>query len=162
VQMIIIEIRDIRAKQKLDPRKPLKVEFWTAEAALRDAVAANRTLIEKLASLSSFENAVNKISTAGGFFRSTPNFDIKVIYESSGDVEAEKARLLKEYEGLRKSVLSKKQQLGNDTFRARAPEAVVRKMEKELLEQITEMQKIDGRFTELGMKPAGDAAAGNS
>ena len=58
------------------------------------------------------------------------------------DVEAEKARLKKEIEGLQKAIASKESQLGNETFRSRAPEKIIRGLEATLAEQRIELQKI--------------------
>ena len=152
VQEIVSQIRDIRAQEKLDPKKPLEVELWISEAALRDAVAIDRQQIERVAVLSRLHLAENRISTTGGFFRSTLNFDIKVVYGSQGDREAEKTRLAKMREERRKSYESKQRQLSNPTFRERAPANVVRDMETKLMEDYTELQKIDGRLAELSMQ----------
>ena len=65
------------------------------------------------------------------------------------DVEAEAARLRKQIEGLEKAIAAKEKQLGNTTFRSRAPEDIVRGLETTLAEQTTELRKLRSRLEEL-------------
>jgi len=66
------------------------------------------------------------------------------------DTAAEQARLKKEIEGLEKAIHSKENQLGNDTFRSRAPERVIKQMEEALAAQRIELQKFIARRRQLG------------
>ena len=66
------------------------------------------------------------------------------------DVTAERARLKKEIEGLQKAISSKEAQLGNETFRSRAPEKIIKQMEATLQEQRIELQKMEERLKQLG------------
>ena len=82
--------------------------------------------------------------------RSTAEFDIRVPYvEQTIDVAAELARLNKESEGLEKAIASKEKQLGNETFRSRAPEKVIREMQEALAAQKTELEKLRDRKGKL-------------
>jgi uncharacterized coiled-coil protein SlyX len=54
---------------------------------------------------------------------------------------------------LRKAIGSKEKQLGDETFRSRAPEKVVRTLEATLAEQRIEMQKLTERFEQLNQNP---------
>jgi valyl-tRNA synthetase len=65
------------------------------------------------------------------------------------DVAAELGRLKKEIEGLQKAIASKEKQLGNETFRSRAPEKVVREMEEVLAGQRVELGKMVTRKAQL-------------
>jgi valyl-tRNA synthetase len=57
--------------------------------------------------------------------------------------------LKKEIEGLEKAVASKEKQLRNETFRSRAPEAIIQSMETTLAEQQTELDKLRNRLRQL-------------
>jgi valyl-tRNA synthetase len=81
--------------------------------------------------------------------RSTALFDVRIAYSDVVDPELEKARLRKEIEGLRKAITSKETQLGNETFRNRAPENIIRGLEATLAEQRVELQKIVKRLGQL-------------
>jgi valyl-tRNA synthetase len=89
------------------------------------------------------------LEQAGGAVRSTSQFDVRIAYSDAVDLEAEKIRLKKEMEGLRKAVASKESQLGNETFRSRAPEKIIRGLEATLAEQRIELQKIVERLAQL-------------
>ena len=83
--------------------------------------------------------------------RSTAQFDVRIPYTAETvDVAAERARLKKEIEGLQKAIASKEAQLGNDTFRSRAPEKIIKQMEGALNEQRIELNKLLERLKQLG------------
>jgi valyl-tRNA synthetase len=149
IQGIVYETRNVRSDNKIDPKKKLAVEFYTAEVALHDYVREYREPIMRLAGLSDLTIAQNRLSPDGGIFRSTLNFDIKIIYTETSDPTAELARLKKEIEGLQKAVASKEKQLGNTTFRSRAPQNIIRDMEEALARQTVELQKLVQRKQQL-------------
>ena len=81
--------------------------------------------------------------------RSTAQFDVRIAYSDTVDVAAEKARLNKEIEGLQKAVASKEKQLGDETFRSRAPEKIIKGLEATLAEQRIELRKLQNRLSQL-------------
>jgi len=136
---------------KLDPRKKVAAEFSSSDEAARNTVAANRDAILRLAVLSDLSVATGHLPQAGGAVRSTSLFDIRIAYAAETiDVAAEIARLRKEIEALEKAIVSKEKQLGDATFRSRAPEKIVRGMESTVAQQRTELQKLRSRLEELG------------
>jgi valyl-tRNA synthetase len=83
--------------------------------------------------------------------RSTAEFDLRIAYaEETVDVAAELGRLKKEIEGLEKAIASKEKQLGNETFRSRAPEKIIAQMEEVLAGQRVELGKMVDRKRSLG------------
>jgi valyl-tRNA synthetase len=91
-----------------------------------------------------------KLAEGGGGMRSTAEFDLRIPYaEETVDVAAELARLKKEIEGLEKAIASKEKQLGNETFRSRAPENIIKQMEEGLAEQKIEFEKLIERKKKL-------------
>jgi valyl-tRNA synthetase len=149
IQSIVYETRNVRSENKIDSKKKLTLEFRTAEAALHDSVQKYREQIMRLAGLSELIISQNRLSADGGIFRSTPNFDIKVIYAETVDPAAELARLKKEIAGLEKAIASKEKQLGNETFRSRAPEKIIAQMEEAMAEQRVELGKMVERKAQL-------------
>jgi valyl-tRNA synthetase len=85
-----------------------------------------------------------------GAVRSTAKFDIRIAYSDTVDATAEKARLKKETEGLQKAIASKERQLGDETFRSRAPDKIIKGLEATLAEQRIELQKLKDRLSQLG------------
>jgi valyl-tRNA synthetase len=53
-------------------------------------------------------------------------------------------------EGLQKAIASKEKQLGNTTFRSRAPQNIIQQMEEVLDGQRVELKKIEERLKQLG------------
>ena len=83
--------------------------------------------------------------------RSTAQFAVRVPYTAETiDVAAERGRLKKEIEKLQKAIGSKETQLGNATFRGKAPEEIIQQMEWALASQRVELQKLTDRLNQLG------------
>ena len=151
VQEIIQTLRTIRAEMKLEPRKKVAAEFFSADAEARRVIEANRDGILRLGILSELRVSADKLAEAGGGLRSTAQFDLRIPYAADTvDVEAELTRIGKEIEGLQKAVASKEKQLGNEQFRSRAPETIIKQMEEALSGQRIELQKLLARLKELG------------
>jgi valyl-tRNA synthetase len=151
IQDVIGQLRNARAEMKLDPRKKAPVEFYSADAATRAVIQENLNGIMRLASLSALTVSDHKLADATGLVRSTSKFDLRIvsIEESVADVATEIVRLKKDIVGLERAVAAKEKQLGNGTFRRRAPEAVIQSMETTLTEQKTELDKLRNRLRQL-------------
>jgi valyl-tRNA synthetase len=150
IQEVIQGLRTVRAEMKLDPKKKVAAEFASAEARTRSVIEANRETIHRLGNLSGLSVVAGKLAEGGGGMRSTAEFDLWIPYaEESIDVAAELARLKKEIEGLQKAIASKEKQLGNETFRSRAPEKIIREMEEVLAGQKVELEKLLKRKGQL-------------
>ena len=89
------------------------------------------------------------MTAAGGGLHSTAQFDVRVAYTEAVDAAAEKTRVRKEMEKLQAAIASKERQLGDDTFRSRAPEKIIRGMEEALGTHRIELQKLEGRLSQL-------------
>ena len=104
----------------------------------------------RLASLSELRVLTGKLPEGDGGVRSTAQFDLRIPYVAETiDVAAELARLKKEIEGLQKAIASKEKQLGNETFRGRAPENIIKQMEETLAVQRVELGKLLERQQKL-------------
>jgi valyl-tRNA synthetase len=149
IQNVITALRNIRAEMKLDPKKKVPAEFWSTAELIRKRVQGESDAITRLAVLSELKISKVPLEQAGGAVRSTAQFDVRIAYAEAVDAAAEKARLKKEIEGLQKAVVSKEKQLGDETFRSRAPEKIIRGLEATLTEQRVELQKIVERLGQL-------------
>jgi valyl-tRNA synthetase len=150
LQDVIKILREVRAQMKLDPKKKVKAEFSSQDAELRSTLAANLETVSRLAIISELSISSNKLEQSGGSVRSTAQFDLRIPYFDTVDVAAESVRLKKEVDGLTKATQSKQNQLSNETFRSRAPEHIIKKMESDLTEQKIELQKLQDRLSQLG------------
>lgn len=151
VQEVIQSLRTIRAEMKLEPKKKTAAEFYSADPSAGRIVEANRDGIVRLAFLSDLHVVSEKLLKGGGGLRSTAQFDLRIPYAAEAlDAAAERTRLKKEIDGLQKAIYSKEYQLGNETFRNRAPQPVIKQMEDALAGQRIELQKLTDRMNQLG------------
>jgi valyl-tRNA synthetase len=150
VQEVIQGLRTVRAEMKLDPKKKVAAEFSSADADVRGIVELNREGIIRLGLLAELRVTPEKLREGVGGMRSTAQFDLQIPYSAeTTDAGAEKARLRKEMEGLQKAIASKESQLGNETFRSRAPQNIIQQMEQVLAGQRIELQKMSDRLKQL-------------
>src|SRR5258707_6247782 len=151
IQEVIVALRNIRAEMKmLEPRQKLAAEFSSVDEETQDVIEAKRDGIARLAALSELKISAGHLPQAGGSMRSTADFSVcNALAAGTADGAGESARLRKEIEGLEKAIASKEKQLGDATFRSRAPEKIVRTMEATLTEQKLELQKLRRRLEEL-------------
>ncbi len=148
LQHLITSVRNIRAEQKLDPKKKLAAEISSKDASVRELAARNLDTILRLAALSELK-VTSAALGAGGVIRSTARFDLRIPFDEIADPKTEIARSKKEMEGLAKDIASKEAQLGNETFRIKAPEKIVKGMEATLEERRVELRKLTNRVAEL-------------
>jgi valyl-tRNA synthetase len=149
VQETIQGLRTLRAEMKLDKKKVV-AEFASADAAVREIVSANREGIVRLGLLTELGVLDGKLAEGAGGKRSTAQFDLRIPYVAEAiDVGAELARINKEIDRLRKDIAGKEGQLGNDTFRSRAPEKIIQGLEATLAERRVELGKFMERLKEL-------------
>jgi valyl-tRNA synthetase len=149
LQEIIASLRNIRADMKLDPKKRVAAELYSWDHLHREKIERNLDGIVRLALLSDLKILSEPLEQAGGAMRSTSQFDVRIAYSDVVDVKVEKARVKKDLEGLQKAIESKERQLGNDTFRSRAPEKIIKELEATLAEQRIELKKLQDRLARL-------------
>ena len=149
LQEVIGELRNIRADMKLDPKKKVAAEFSSPDAAVREAVARNLDGIVRLGMLTELKVCAQKLEPGGGAVRSTSQFDLRIAHVETVNPAVELARIKKEIEGLEKAIASKEKQLGDETFRSRAPEKIIAKLHASLAEQKIELQKLLERKKQL-------------
>ena len=150
IQEVIQGTRMVRSEMKLDPKKRVAAEFASGGTRTRDVIAANAEAIQRLGNLTELKVLAGKLPAGEGGMRSTADFDLRIPYVAETvDAAAELARLKKEIEGLEKAIASKEKQLGNETFRSRAPEKVIREMEETLAGQKIELEKLKLRRKSL-------------
>jgi valyl-tRNA synthetase len=150
IQEVVTALRTIRAELKLDPKKKVLAEFTTADAVVRNLIQANLGIIARFAALSELRIVPREqFDTKAGAVHSTALFDARIAHLDVVDTTAEQVRLKKDSEGLQKAIASKEKQLGNETFRSRAPGDIIKKLEMTLAEQRIELQKLQERLGQI-------------
>jgi valyl-tRNA synthetase len=159
IQEVVTASRAVRAEfRQLEARQKVAAEFSTADRGLENLIRAHREVTERLAILSQLQIVPkDRFDAKSGALRSTATFDVRVVYSETVDAGAEKTRLKKELEGLQKAIASKERQLGDETFRSRAPEKIIKGLERTLAQQRMEQDKLLRR---LGHLDSGSQAAG--
>jgi valyl-tRNA synthetase len=149
VQEVIKSLRTIRAEMKLDPKKRLAAQFSSENARIRGIINANLDGILRLGLLTELAITDTKLPQSGAGLRSTTLFDVRIAHVETVDVAGELVRLRKEQERLTKDIASKERQLGDETFRSRAPEKIIQNLQSTLYERRIEIQKVTERVREL-------------
>jgi valyl-tRNA synthetase len=128
MQGLIVEIRALRKEIGVEEKAvtPVEVRMGSAMAAV---VKESSAIVERLARVSELR-FVEDIS-AGLSKHSTAEFDVAVVYERTIDVPAERERLTRDIAKYEKGLAAAERQLGNESFLAKAPAAVVEGLKKQ-------------------------------
>ena len=149
LQDLIVNVRNLRAELKIEPKMKAPIQIFAHEAEVRAMIEHNRGSVERLANaetLTFVEGSLAKVAGA----RSTARFDVHVVYERKIDAAAECERLRKELERLDKGIGSAEKQLGNEQFLAKAPANVVESLRKQQGELAVLKEKTVSKIKELG------------
>jgi valyl-tRNA synthetase len=149
LQDLIVNVRNVRAELKVEPKVKVPIEAFVQEPALRAMIEQNRGAVERLAGVEKLMFVEGSLAKQAGA-RSTARFDVHVIYERKIDVAAERDRLTKELEKLEKEFGNNQRQLSNDQFLAKAPQKVVEGLRRREQELIGLREKIKRQLDELG------------
>ncbi len=148
LQDLIVNVRNVRAELKVEPKIKVPIEVFAHEPGIRAMIEQNRIAVERLAN-------VDKIVFVGGSLarhagaRSTARFDVHVIYEKKIDAAAERERLKKELEKLEKEFANNQRQLSNEQFLAKAPANVIEGLRRRAQELAGLLEKLKRQLYEL-------------
>jgi valyl-tRNA synthetase len=134
LQSLISEIRNLRAELQVEPKAMTPVRIHT-NAAIQALVSENRFMLERLPNVNVSDiTFVSESLTHEPGVRTTPKFEIVVMYKKQIDVAAERARLTKELARHEGQLANTQKQLGNEQFLAKAPPQVVDGLKKQAAE----------------------------
>ena len=151
LQDLIVNIRNVRAELKVEPKVRVPIEVFAHEPAIRAMIEQNRGAVERLANVEKTSFVDQSLAKRGGT-RSTARFDVHMIYERKIDVAAECERLKKELEKIEKELTNNQKQLGNEQFLAKAPGNVVEGLRKRGKELTDLREKMKIQMEQLGCK----------
>ncbi|AFL87342.1 valyl-tRNA synthetase [Terriglobus roseus DSM 18391] len=131
LQSLIVTVRGLRKELGVPEKEaaPITLHGDNRILALADA---NRDMLARMARVSEVEFAPEPLT--GANVRSGTGFDVTVAYERQIDVPAERERLTKEIVKFTKGLEAANRQLGNESFVAKAPAAVVEGLKKQQAE----------------------------
>jgi valyl-tRNA synthetase len=148
LQDLIVNVRNVRAELKVEPKVKVPIEVFVQEPAIRAMVEQNRGAVERLAHVEKITFVNGSLAKRAGA-RSTARFDVHVVYERKIDVTAERERLTKELDKIEKEFANNQRQLGNEQFLAKAPEKVVEGLRRRAQELLSLREKIRRQLDEL-------------
>ena len=151
LQDLIVNVRNVRAELKVEPKVKVPVELFAPDPAIRAMIEQNRGAVERLGHVENITFVDDSLARQAGA-RSTARFDVHVIYERKIDVAAECERLKKEIEKFEKEFANNQRQLGNEQFLAKAPEKIVEGLRRRAQELTVLIDKTKSKMTELGCK----------
>ncbi|WP_445158503.1 valine--tRNA ligase [Halomonas sp. E14] len=131
---VIVAVRNIRAEMNIAPGKPLEVLLTKGSAADRERLEANRLFLAKLAKLESATWLDDPSQAPLCATQLVGDMEVLVPMADLIDKDAELARLAKEIDKQDKLIGGIENKLGNESFVAKAPEAVVEKERGKLKE----------------------------
>jgi valyl-tRNA synthetase len=155
LQDLIVNIRNVRAELKVEPKVKVPIEIFANEAAVRAMIEQNRGAVERLANVEKIAFVDASLAKRAGA-RSTARFDVHVVYERKIDVAAERERLNKELEKIEKEFANNQRQLSNEQFLAKAPEKVVGGLRRREGELVALREKLKRQLD--GLNGAGPSA----
>jgi valyl-tRNA synthetase len=127
VKDVIVAVRNIRAEMNLAPGKPLDVLLTKGSQGDRERLEANRPFVAKLAKLARIAWLEDPEQAPLSATQLVGEMEVLVPMADLIDKDAELARLAKEIDKQDKLIGGIEKKLGNQSFVAKAPEAVVEK-----------------------------------
>jgi valyl-tRNA synthetase len=148
LQDLIVNVRNLRAEMKVEPKLRVPIEVFAHEPAIRCMIEQNRGAVERLANVEKITFA-DTSPVGKGALRGTARFDVHVVFERKIDVAAECERLKKDLEKIEKGIVSGQKQLGNEQFLAKAPASVVENLRRQQQELAVLQEKTASKLKEL-------------
>jgi valyl-tRNA synthetase len=156
LQEIIVASRNIQAEMKIDSKRRVTTQVYTATASAAVLIDQNSDVMQRLAR-SEMQRSVQPLDSTSGSIRSTSQADVRIAHVDAVDVPAEMARLRKEKDRLERDIESKNNRLADRNFRSRAPAEVVRQMETTLADRRGELDKLNERLVRLAKSDGASA-----
>jgi valyl-tRNA synthetase len=151
LQDLIVNVRNLRAELKVEPKVKVPIEVFVPEVKIRSMLEQNWGAVERLANVEKIAFVERSLSNHSAT-RSTARFDVHVIYERKIDVAAECERLKKDLDRLEKEFANNQKQLGNEQFLAKAPAKVVEGLRTRAGELTLLLEKARTTAGELGCR----------
>jgi len=138
LQEVVTLARTLRAESKIDPKLQIDGALYSRNGIL-EVAKKHAGAIRELAKvkLDFHSDAPPKAASV----RSTPQFDL-VLQLPKAQEEAQRKRIEKECEQLRKNIENSRSKLGDETFLSKAPPQVIETMRKKLVDYEEQYRKI--------------------
>ncbi|MFN4255029.1 MAG: valine--tRNA ligase [Saprospiraceae bacterium] len=146
---VIVKVRDVRNQNQIKPREPLAVFVQnSASAQALFATEGLREMVEKLAVLEKLDFTDGEVSNAKTFVSGTEKYFVEL--KQTIDVEAERAKILKELERQRGFVAGIEAKLSNERFVSGAPAQVIENERQKLADGQARIAILEETLAQLG------------
>jgi valyl-tRNA synthetase len=149
IQELVVAARNAKAEMGLQKQKP-SLQVAAEDMRLLELFRAHQETILRLASFQALNMTRGRLPVGALDVRAGASFDLRVLHEEKVDPEAERVRLRKEKQKLEQQIAQARVQLSNQEFVARAPQAVVRGVERRLKELNEHYQKVVESLERVG------------
>ncbi|OBW92451.1 valine--tRNA ligase [Gallibacterium genomosp. 3] len=149
IKELIVNVRNIRAEMNIAPSKPLDVLLRNLTAEEQQCLAANQGLIQTMAKLSSINLLAANEAAPLAVTKLIGNAELLIPMAGFIDKQAELARLNKEIEKLIGEVKRIEGKLSNESFVAKAPEAVIAKEREKMQDYQQGLEKLRQQYVSI-------------
>jgi valyl-tRNA synthetase len=132
LQELIVTIRGLRKEMAVPEKESTPIRIFSPDLTAATLATANADMLAKMARVASVE--ISASSLTGEATRSTPRFDVQVLYERQIDVPAERERLTKDLAKYQKGLEAADRQLSNEAFTVKAPAHIIEGLRKQAAE----------------------------
>jgi valyl-tRNA synthetase len=133
LQDLIASVRNLRAELKVETKTPVEIEVFFHDPETAALIKTNETAVKRLATVTNIIEA-SQAQARQAPARTTTRFDVRLVYEKKIDIAAERERLTKDLDKFEKEKANGERQLGNESFVAKAPAPVVKKLRNRVQE----------------------------
>ena len=134
LQELITTVRGLRKELGVPEKESAPIRIH-ASAPILDPLQFTQDILTRLARVESIH--VSAASLTGTNARSTPSFDVAVVYEKKIDVAAERERLTKDLAKYEKILAANDARLADEKFTGKAPAHIVEGLRKQTAETRT-------------------------
>ena len=149
VKAFVLSIRQIRGEMNISPGKAVPVLLQHGRAEDRTRVASNRPYLESLARIETIKWLDHDATPPESAMALLTEMKLHIPIEGLIDKAAEKERLQREVDKLRKEMSRDQNNLANENFISKAPADVVEKKRTRVGELKTAIAKLEEQFGRL-------------
>jgi valyl-tRNA synthetase len=126
MQELVTHVRELRAEAGVPPKESINISLRSD--SVQRIFAANEASIKRLANIAAIQSSNGTAESA--WARSTPDYDVALLYEKQIDTATERERLSKELKRLETELANAERNLANESFLAKAPAHVIEGIRK--------------------------------
>jgi valyl-tRNA synthetase len=134
LQELITTIRALRKELGVPEKQSAPIHIH-ADARILDPLQFSQDILSRLARVEGIE--VSPTPLTGNNARSTPSFDVAIVYERQIDVPAERERLTKDLAKFEKVLTANEARLADEKFIGKAPPHIIEGLRKQTAETRT-------------------------